>query len=206
MKYSLLLFCFILLFSCKKSKTDIQEKQVEPYYSKTKEFSKNDTVKDIGDSLHKKSNSSDEYSAKKRFKYRNINDSINSTYFLKKFTNKEIHKLYGTWTITSIAEAGGTMQTEKTIQEQIGKKLIITNETFKFNFLNDNIKINTPKYEIIKLGENDNLKGTSFSCGYKTYRNYVFMLKCSESYYFELIDSNEMSYYYDGRIYFLTRK
>lgn len=120
---------------------------------------------------------------------------------------KEIRGLFGQWTITSIAKTGGSLQDEKTIQQQVGHKLYLDSTILKFDFINHDVRIVKPKYKILYLDEEkgDNLKGTSYFEGYRMCRKQVVMLGCSKRIYFEVIHFMEMAYCYDGRIYFLTK-
>lgn len=116
---------------------------------------------------------------------------------------KNIKELYGTWKIDSIANVGGTMQNEKLIQSQIGHELIISELQLSFRFLNDDLKIDKPKYSVIKDSDS---KGSTLWHGYKESRKFVTSLEVNESYYFEIINNHELAYYYDGRIYLFKRK
>jgi hypothetical protein len=136
------------------------------------------------------------------FQYRNLLED-----YVYSIAQKDINGLFGRWTLTPIAKTGGTLQDERTIQQQIGRKLYFDNNILKFDFLNDSSKIEIPKYEIMYWDEvkGGNLKGTSYFSGYRMCRKHFMMLKCSDSIYFEVIDFQEMTYYYDGRIYFLSK-
>jgi hypothetical protein len=136
------------------------------------------------------------------FQYKDILED-----YIDSIKPKEIKGLFGKWTITSIAKVSGTFNDENLIQSQIGHHLYLDKQSVLFDFLQDTIKVDNPKYSIEYLNEEngDNMKGTSLFNGYRTCRKSVMMLKVSESLYFEVIHFQEMTYYYDGRIYFLTR-
>jgi len=136
------------------------------------------------------------------FRYRDLQED-----YVENIQPKDISGLFGLWTITSIAKTGGTLQKENTIQQQIGHKLYLDKNILRFDFFNDSLEIKNPIYKIVNLDVKNysNLKGTSYFSGYRMCRNNVIILKCSESVYFEVIHFQEMTYYYDGRIYFLSK-
>lgn len=123
---------------------------------------------------------------------------------------KDLKQLFGTWTIDSISEIGATMESEKLIQSQIGRNVIISESIFSFSFLNWNTKIVNPHYNFITYSQKngDNLKATSLFYGYKDTRKTVTFLTTIEkdSYYLEIINDHELVYFYDGRIYFFKKK
>jgi len=113
-----------------------------------------------------------------------------------------ITELFGIWKIDSIAHVGGTMQDEKLIQSQIGQELLIDESQLLFHFLNDNLKIEKPKYSLEKSIDS---KGTTLWFGYRGSRKFVSFLKADRSHYFEIVNDHQLAYYYDGRIYFFKR-
>ena len=176
MRNTLLILSLIFLFACRNSKRTSDRSLVDSMQTK---------------------NTIDS------FRYRDLLED-----YVDSIQPKDIGCLFGHWTITSIAKTGGTLQDEKTIQQQIGHKLYLDRNVLMFGFLNDNLKIEKPIYKIVYWDEEkgDNLKGTSYFSGYRMCRKNVMMLECSESVYFEVIHFQEMTYYYDGRIYFLTKE
>jgi hypothetical protein len=121
---------------------------------------------------------------------------------------KEISGFYGTWRITAIANAGGTILEEKKIKSQIGKKLILNLDSVWSNFLDDTSSTKNPKYFLEYLDTDDgtsDLRGTTFSFGYRDCRKNVIFLR-STSLYLEIIHFGELAEYYDGRIYIYTKE
>ena len=137
-----------------------------------------------------------------KFQYRDILED-----YIDSISSNNIKNLFGTWTITSIAQVGGTMEDEELIQSQIGHKLLFDNNALTFTFLKDTTTLTKPLYSIKYFNEEngDNMRGTSLFFGYRSCRKSAIMLDVSERLYFEIIHFREITYYYDGRIYFLTR-
>src|SRR6218665_388378 len=79
---------------------------------------------------------------------------------------KEIPLFYGTWNITAIANAGGTILPETKIRSQVGRKLILTKDSIWTNFLDDTSRLENPKYFLKYMDTKDgDLRGTAFSLG-----------------------------------------
>lgn len=116
---------------------------------------------------------------------------------------KNIKEIFGIWKLDSIAKIGGTMADEQLIQSQIGHQLLISDSLLSLQFLNQNIKIDKPKYSLVK--SSDDIRCTTWFYGYKDGRKYVTSLKAHRSYFFEIVNYHELAYYYDGRIYFFKR-
>ena len=145
-----------------------------------------------------------------KFEYREIFDSVEMIY------NREFWGcVYGEWEITSIAKVGGSLFDESKIQNQIGNHLTIDEDLFEVDLLGGNYVLNQPSYEIEAI-DNDagpSLKGSSIFYGYQMCRDSVFYvivngfdsLNNEHSIYIELISCEEVSTYYDGRIYFYER-
>ena len=136
------------------------------------------------------------------FKYREILED-----YVDSIQPKDISGLFGLWTITSIADVGGTLQDELKIQQQVGHKLYLDSNVLIFDFLNSTLKIEKPTYNMVYKSQEkgDNIKGSSYFWGYRMCRKQVTMVDCSKKLYFEVIHFAEMTYFYDGRIYFLTK-
>jgi hypothetical protein len=137
------------------------------------------------------------------FEYRNILED-----YIDSIKIKDIKNLFGSWLITSIADVGGNVESEKLIQEQIGDKLILSNDSLVFNFLNQTRRIYNPKYSIKYVGDDDakTLQGTTLFYGYRPCRKSAIVIEISNQLFLEVITFEEMAYYYEGKIYFLSRK
>jgi len=138
---------------------------------------------------------------KSKFHYKNLTIDLKNTN--DTIQPNSIKEMYGVWSIDSIADVGGSMQDEELIQSQIGHELLINDSQLSFHFLDENLKIDNPKYSVeVDVGT----KGSTLWRGYKDSRKFVTSLIVNESYYFEIVNNHELAYYYDGRIYLFKRK
>jgi len=137
-----------------------------------------------------------------KFRYRDILEDYIDTLPVQKVEN-----LFGNWIISSIAKTGGTFQSEQKIQSQIGKRIHFNSSEFIFPFLDKKKTFKNPFYKINYLDtrQETELKTTTYYYGYRSCRKRVIMLDISAAVHFEVINYNELAYFYEGRIYFLKR-
>jgi hypothetical protein len=135
------------------------------------------------------------------FQYRDILED-----YMDSLPSKDIRGLFGTWTITSIAKAGTGLQSEELIRGQIGHKLFFDSNSLTFDILDKSIRVERPVYSVKYIKNDRSLKGTTLFEGYLPCRKSVVMLDISEKLYIEVIHFQQMAYFCEGRIYFLTHQ
>jgi hypothetical protein len=135
------------------------------------------------------------------FKYKELDEG-----YLDYTEEIEVSSFYGSWTLTDISEVGGTMQKEGTIRNQIGNKLLFSKNKFTFNFFGKKYEIINPEsyIETVDVEDGPN-KGTTYSFGYRHDRKQIISLGIKNAEHFEIINYDELAFYFDGRIYFLHK-
>lgn len=138
---------------------------------------------------------------KNNFEYRNLFEET------IKAENPNVNNFKGLWEIYSISKGQDIAYDDKETFEQIGQKLIINNDSLSFSLFNNSFLIRKPDYKILKINSNDyvNLKTTSFFYGFRPCRDKIFNLNISDKYFFEIINYDEIAYYYYGKIYFFKK-
>ncbi len=137
------------------------------------------------------------------FRYKDLDEN-----YVESFNKEEINNLYGNWKIFDIANAGGTIETERTIRNQIGNKLILAKDKLTFDFLDNKYEIINPKIELETIENLDETiaNGTTYFFGYRTERKKIYSIIIKDVGCFEIINFTELAIYYDGRIYFLQKE
>jgi hypothetical protein len=136
------------------------------------------------------------------FKYKELGED-----YLDSSEKIETSSFYGSWTITEIANVGGTFEKERTIRSQIGSKLLFSRDKLTFNFLGDKSEVVKPEsyIETIDIEDGSETKGTTYFFGYRPERKQIQSLVIKNVGSFEIIHYAEIAIYYDGRIYFLQK-
>jgi hypothetical protein len=132
------------------------------------------------------------------------------------FSNEDIARFYGEWEVKAIAYMGGSLQTEESVFSNIGKRTAIGKNLFIKNLriededISDTLK--RPRYGITLQDWDDlpTIKMYTIYYGYRSCRKNAYTLEVISTqdkrhFYYEIVDLNEIGYYYDGRFYFLKR-
>jgi hypothetical protein len=132
--------------------------------------------------------------------------------FIDTLRQEEINVLYGTWLISEISKTGGSSINEQLVHQQIGKRLQLGENAVIFDFLGETDTISKPSFEIDFLVKDENssrqtLEGSTLFYGYGgECRKRAPRLIINNKLFFEVLNFTEMSCYYDGLIFFLTKQ